>query len=272
MMRTEGRINPLRIEQMTVFDVDPAEVVTIAADLFVPYVSFSTVAAMPGARPVTLEKKQAVIERLRYTGVRVDTIEAFPLRTEQRKNEPAIALGAELGARSIVAINFSEADEDCAVEQFAKLCAIAGGYGMNVALEPISMGITRTVTQAERIVLRSGAANGRIVVDLLHIMRTSGDLGDIAALNPGLIGSAQICDGPAHVEPKDIAEEAAHERMVPGEGTFPVVEFLRAIPAEVVLGIEVPLRRRRESGMSALDRSWLVVEATRTIQTLALCK
>jgi sugar phosphate isomerase/epimerase len=178
-------------------------------------------------------------------------------------------LAAELGARSIVAVNFIEADENRAVEQFATLCGIAGEYGMNVNLEPISMGVTRTVGQAERIVLRSGAANGRVVVDLLHIMRTGSQLGDVSALNPRLIGSAQICDGLADIEPQDLSEEAAYERMVPGEGNFPLVEFLRAIPAEVVLGIEVPLRARRESGMSALDRSRLVVDATRNIQALA---
>jgi sugar phosphate isomerase/epimerase len=269
MTGTGRRVNPLRIEQMTVFDVDPAEVITIAADLGVPYVSFFTVAAMPGARPLTAEKKQAVMERLRDTGVRVDTIEAFPLRRDLRRNEAAIALGAELGARSVVAVNFTEADENRAAEQFATLCGIAGEYRMNVALEPISMGMTRTVAQAERIVLRAGATNGRIVIDLLHIMRTGSHLGHVSALNPGLIGSAQICDGPAHVEPGSLPEEAAYERMVPGEGTFPLVEFLRAIPAEVVLGMEVPLRARRESGMSALDRSRLVVDATRTVQALA---
>mgnify|MGYP001436874252 CR=1 FL=1 len=57
--------------------------------------------------------------------------------------------------------------------------------------------------------------------------------------------------------------------MIPGEGVFPLVEFLRAIPDEVVLGIEVPLRARRESGMSAISRSRLVVNATRKIQALA---
>ena len=262
-------MNPLRIEQMTVFDVDPAEVITIAAELIVPYVSLWTISAAPNTRPVTAENKQAVIERLRDTGVRVDTIEAFMLSSDFQKSKMAIALGAELGARSIVAINIKEANEGRAAEQFAALCEIANEYGMNVGLEPISMGVTRTVAQAETIVLRSGAANGRIVVDLLHVMRTGSDLAVISALDPGLIGSAQICDGSARVRPEDLSDEAGYERTIPGEGTFPLVAFLRAIPAEVVLGIEVPLRTRRESGMTALSRSRLVVDATRKIQTLA---
>ena len=48
-------MNPLRIEQMTVFDVDPVDVISIAAELAVPYVSLWTVAGMADARPVTAE-------------------------------------------------------------------------------------------------------------------------------------------------------------------------------------------------------------------------
>ena len=70
------------------------------------------------------------------------------------------------------------------------------------------------------------------------------------------------------IDPEYLIEEAAQERMVPGEGAFPLVGFLRAIPDDVVVGIEVPLRSRRESGMSALERSRLVVNATRNIQAL----
>lgn len=260
-------MNHLRIEQMTVFDVDPAEVITIAAELDVPYVSLWTVPGMPDARPVTAGNKQAVMKQLRHTGVMVDTIEVFPLTPDPRKYEAAIELGAELGARSIVTINM-EPEEGRATEQFIALCEIAGKYGMNVSLEPISMGITRTVAQAERIVRLSGMSNGRITVDLLHIMRTNSELTDVSALDHGLIGSAQICDGPTQIAQEYLIEEAAHERMVPGEGAFPLVDFLRIIPDDVVVGIEVPLRSRRESGMSALERSRLVVNATRTIQAL----
>jgi sugar phosphate isomerase/epimerase len=262
-------MNPLRIEQMTVFDVDPADVITIAAELDVPYVSLWTVPSMQEARLVTTENKQEVIGRLRHTGVKADTIEMFFLTPDPRKNESAIELGAALGARSIVAINLTGREESRAVEQFVALCEIANKYGMNASLEPISLGATRTVAQAERIVRQAGAANGRVTVDLLHVMRTGTNLADVSALNPGLIGSVQICDGPAQVDQKHLIDEAARERMVPGEGDFPLVEFLHAIPDEVVLGIEVPLRARRESGMLALGRSRLVVDATRKIQELA---
>lgn len=260
-------MNYLRIEQMTVFDVDPAEVITIAAELDVPYVSLWTVPGMSDARPVTTENKQAVMKQLRHTGVRVDTIEVFPLTPEPQKYQAAIELSAELGARSIVTINM-EPEEGRAAEQYVALCEMAGKYGVNVSLEPIWMGVTRTVAQAEKIVRQSGVTNGRITVDLLHIMRTNSELTDVSALDYGLIGSAQICDGPAQIDPEYSIEEAAHERMVPGEGVFPLVDFLLVIPDDVVVGIEVPLRSRRESGMSALERSRLVVNATRTVQAL----
>lgn len=47
--------------------------------------------------------------------------------------------------------------------------------------------------------------------------------------------------------------------MIPREGTFPLMGLLHAIPDEVVLGIEMPLRARRKSRMPALGRSHLVV-------------
>ena len=72
-------MNPLRIEQMTAFDIAPAELVTLAAGLAVPLVSFWATAGMPGANPVTAENKRAVLDRLRDAPVRVDTVEAFML-------------------------------------------------------------------------------------------------------------------------------------------------------------------------------------------------
>src|ERR1700756_4707522 len=101
--------NPLRLEQMTIFDVEPAEVVTIAAELDVPTVSFFVV-DMEGARPVTAANKRSVIERLRDAPVTVETIEAVTLGPDARAAEPLIALGAELGARTLVALNVLEAD------------------------------------------------------------------------------------------------------------------------------------------------------------------
>ena len=59
---------------------------------------------------------------------------------------------------------------------------------------------------------------------------------------------------------------AGTERMLPGTGAFPVKEFLRMVPPGVPIGMEVPLRSLREGGVSALERTRRVLEATRELQ------
>jgi len=259
-------MNPLRIEQMTIFDVEPAEVVTIAAELAVPNVSFFTTQGMPEARRVTKHNIRRVLERLHNTPVTVDTVECFVLGSDALAMEHEIALAAELGASAITSINVYESDEDRSAEQLAGLCALADRYGLLVSLEFISMGTTRTPAQALRVVHKSGASNARITVDLLHVMRTATPFSEISALDPALISSIQICDGPEQIDDKELIEEASYSRMIPGTGAFPLAAFLKSIPATVPMGVEVPLRALREGGMSARDRTRLVVEAARALQ------
>jgi sugar phosphate isomerase/epimerase len=269
--RTVGQVsmNPLRIEQMTVFDVEPAEVVTIAGELGVPLISLWVSAGMEGARPVTAANKRAVLERLRDAPVTVDTVEAFMLSPDPRQAEPGIALAAELGARAIVAINIVTADESAAAVQFAGLCALAARYGLLVGLEPIWMGRTRTPADGLRLVRQSGAANARLTIDLLHVMRTGTPLAELGAIAPELFGSVQICDGPLQIDAQAAREEAAYERMVPGSGAFPLPEFLQLVPPGVPVGLEVPQRALREAGVPARERTRRVVEATRALQRKA---
>ena len=253
-------MNPLRLEQMTMFDVAPEEVVQIAADLGVPLVSFFTVEAMQGARPVTHDNKRPVLERLCDAPVTVDTVEAFILGDDARQFESEIALAAELGCRAIVALDIMAADDNQAAEQLAGLCGLAQSYGLMVGLEPISMGRTRTIHDAVRVFDLAGASNARMTLDLLHVMRTGTPLAEVAALDPSLIGSAQVCDGPAKA-PDDLLEEASFSRGIPGTGEFPIAEFLKLVPPAVPVGLEIPLKSHREAGMAAAQRSRLIVEA-----------
>jgi sugar phosphate isomerase/epimerase len=202
---------------------------------------------------------------LRDSSVTVDTVEAFYLCPDPAEYEGQIALAAELGAKAIVVMHIGTSGEDEAASQLAELCALAANYGLLVSLEPISMGATRTPAQGLRLVRKSGASNARLTIDVLHIIRTATPMSDVAALDPALIGSVQICDGPKAIPDDQLIEEAGFSRMVPGEGEFPLLAFLRAIPHTVNLGMEVPLRGLREGGVPALERTRRVVEATRTL-------
>jgi hypothetical protein len=58
----------------------------------------------------------------------------------------------------------------------------------------------------------------------------------------------------------DLAASASHvahvaERLYPGDGDFPLFDFLRAAPRDQTLGIECPSLRRARSGVSAADQA-----------------
>ncbi len=258
-------MNPLRLEQISIFDVEPTEAVTIAEGLGVPMISLWTTGGIEGARPVTAASKGAVLERLRSSPVVVDTAEAFLLGADVREAEASIALAAELGARAIVAVNLS-VEADRAAGLLAELCALAQRYELLVSLEPVYMGVTHSPADGLSLVKEAGAPNAGLTVDLLHVYRSGTSLSELARLDPGVISSVQICDGPPSVAADAAIEEGMHSRMVPGTGSFDAAGFLRAIPPAVALGMEVPMRALRERGVSARERTRMVVEATRALQ------
>jgi len=256
-------MNPLRLEQMTMFDIAPEAMIDIAEALDIPMISVFLVDGMPGARPVTHATKAPLLARLRDSAVRVDAAEVFMLGVQPELPESEIALAAELGCGAITALDIMPAEDGQAADQLAALCRLADSYGLTVALEPISMGRTRTVAEGLRLLEAAGApANAKLVLDLLHVVRTGTPLADLAGLDPKLIASAQVCDGPA-LPPPDLIVEASSERGIPGTGDFPIAGFFECLPADLTVGLEVPLASLREAGVSALERSRRVVEATR---------
>jgi sugar phosphate isomerase/epimerase len=262
-------MHTLRLEQMTMFDVEPAEVVTIAAEFNIPKISLWTTTGIDGARPVTAANKKSVLDRLRDLPVTVDTVEAYVLGTPADEVERGLAIAADMDAKAAIVVNFLTPDESQAADQLAAFAGLAHEYGLLASLEPIYMGVTRSLAEGERLIRKAGVPNLRLTADLLHIFRTGTPLPALGATDPVLISSAQICDGPPSVDEKDHVEEGAFTRMVPGTGCFPVMEFLRTIPATVPLGIEVPMRKLRESGVPARERTRMIVEATRALQQKA---
>lgn len=97
-------------------------------------------------------------------------------------------------------------------------------------------------------------------------------MAQLAALAPGLVSFAQICDGPADMPVElQMFHEGFEQRRIPGEGVFPLRDFLRALPSDIVLGVEVPLKDLRERGIPARERARLAVAATQRLMTEIQC-
>jgi sugar phosphate isomerase/epimerase len=177
--------------------------------------------------------------------------------------EPALALGASMGARSATAINYGSLRPDI-VERLVAFHALCTRHGMEAYLEPISMGATRTLEDGADLIGAAGV-NVRLVVDIIHLIRTGGSPRSLGAIAPERIGHIQVCDGPAIVAKDAIGHESIANRLYPGEGEFPLVELLRAAPSHASIGVETPSLERQKRGLSPLERAREAIGATRDL-------
>jgi len=261
-------VTTLSLDHLTIFDVSPPELIDIAADLDILLVSLWTRLPLKADLPlVTQANKVETLSRMRETGVKLGNMECFNLTPEVVPEDfrPAVALGAELGATSLVAINAWDPERSRALDNFVALSRIAAEFGMKANVEFISMGKIRTLEEAVAFVIDSGEPNVGVTVDVLHLVRTGGTAADMRKVDPNLIGYVQICDGPAGLAREEWNDEGFEQRQVPGEGEFPLADIVAAIPSGVTVGIEVPQRSRREAGVSAGERARMAVAGTRAL-------
>ncbi|MBV8066442.1 MAG: hypothetical protein JO113_00590, partial [Candidatus Eremiobacteraeota bacterium] len=82
-------------------------------------------------------------------------------------------------------------------------------------------GLCALGVDAVALVAGAGAANAGITVDILHLTRTGDTPDALRAIDPKLIGYAQICDGPLTRPKEEWDDEGFQQRQIPGDGGFP---------------------------------------------------
>lgn len=259
----------LALHHLCATDASPQALVEIAARLGVGDVSLFVrppslkLDIFPAIRDEAAARD--VARHLRDAGVGLHNIEVFTIspRCDIVAFRADLERGAAMGARRVTAL-VNDADEGRALANFAAFCALCGELGLAVSIEFMAFSSLTTVEAGAAFVSASGEANATLLVDALHLQRTGGSPARLAAIDPALIGSAQICDAPVPGL-LDAFQEAVENRMVPGEGDLQLGDFLEALPAGVPVDMEVPLGVMRDRGVSAFDRSSLVVSATRRL-------
>jgi len=187
--------------------------------------------------------RRAALERMRRSTLCVLNIECFNLCAGADPDSflPALACGSEFGVRTASAIVWENGDRRDVLAKLGRLCDMAADFGIRINLEFMALSRSMNSLDVALELLRdSGRQNIGLMVDLLHLMRTGGTVDRLRAIEPDLIGGAQICDGPLAISEADMLAEAGGNRMVPGEGEFPVGEFINALPTELIIGVEVP--------------------------------
>jgi len=237
----------LSLSHLSALETPPHELVTLAAEAGYWAVGLRLNPAAPGATHYPLRRGQADFtetrRRMQDTGVSIYDVEFIPLTPDIAIETylPMLEAAAELGARRL---NVSGDDPDVSrlATTFARLCETAETFDLAVDLEFMRWRHVGTLNQAHEIVRRAGAANGAILLDALHLVRSGGAPADVAALAPGLVRSVQLSDAPLASPPEDgIIEEARNRRLAPGLGELPLLALLHALSDDIDLAVEVPL-------------------------------
>jgi sugar phosphate isomerase/epimerase len=242
----------LSLDSLTLTDTEPAELIRAASAAGYDMVTLWVQA--PALYPkalLTAAKAAECAAVLRDTGLRVPSLEVFDLASVAAVEayRPALELGASLGGTTALAINYSNADRGDTAATLARLAEVAAEYGLGVNLEPIAGGHTCTLADGEALIRASGADVG-ILFDIWHTVRAGGSVADLGKIDMARIRHVQVNDGPL-APPASIGLEAISERLYPGDGEFPLAEYLRMLPKGIPVGIEAPSVRRAQAGIGA---------------------
>ena len=76
----------------------------------------------------------------------------------------------------------------------------------------------------------------------------------------------QLCDAPAErpTDTETLLHQARAERLMPGDGGLDLRGILRAVPPDLVLSLEIPMRTVTRT-MPALERTRLMLAKTRRL-------
>jgi sugar phosphate isomerase/epimerase len=270
--------NRIGIEAISVFGLPPVQFVNLAADLGCHYISTGLIQGPPSALGYpgwslrddpALRKEMIVVMRDRDVSISLG--EGFTIRpgVDVRDKARDLELMCELGVKRINAVSM-EPDLQRTYDQFAAMAEMADNVGVEANVE-LSPGLTiGNLTAAVAVVRHVARKNFKLLIDTMHFARSGSSVSDLAALDPDMIGYAQLCDAPRVSIHATYMEEAMSARMSPGRGELPLLDIVAALPAHVVLGLEIPQLALAQAGMKSHARlGQCVADAQALLQRIA---
>ena len=144
--------------------------------------------------------------------------------------EAQLAVASVFGADLLLACTMAPTmDAARATEGFAALCERASEHGVRVAIEFLPWSAVPDLATAWQLVQQAGAANGGIVIDMLHWQRQPGgpNLELLRQIPGDRIPYVQVCDAaPGPPGDDDYLTEALTARPAPGQGCVDITTLL----------------------------------------------
>lgn len=253
------------LAHLTVLGCAPPEMTYIASITGYDYVSLRPIyMGLPGEPNYDLASNKEMLKQtkraLTSTGIKVHDIELAKIEDSRKvKNyEPAIAVAAELGARSVLSSIWTP-NREFYIEQFAELCDIAKKYGLNVDLEFVTWADVDDLQKAVDVIKSVKRDNSGIMIDTLHFHRSRVKLEELDAIPREWFHFAHLCDGPIEIPTtkEGLIHTGRDARFYAGECGIDIAAILNRIP-EMVYSIELPhLERVKEFGYAEHARRCL---------------
>jgi len=255
-------MDKLGIEFISVFGMPPVEYIELSASLGCRNVGLAPapIVTLDGLYPEwTMRGNPALVrdvrQALKDNGVTVSVGEGFVIMPgiDLDAYQADFDLLAELGAQVTNACCV-EADFAANVDGFGRLAEMAARRNLPITVEYLPGMVVGTLETACELIEQVGRPNAGLLIDSMHLFRSGASAADVAALPQGLVLYAQLCDVPVVSRFDDYSVEARFERLAPGDGELPLLDFVKALPGDLVIGLEVPMRCLSEQGVSAADR------------------
>ena len=146
----------------------------------------------------------------------------------ERKLELTRELGAPLLCLCSSVAEDGSGEAERIAADLAELADLARQYGLKLGYEALSWGRhVKDWTHAWDLVAKADRANLGIVLDSFHICARGLPIEPIAALPADRIALVQVADSPALQ--MDLLSLSRHYRCYPGQGDYPIVEYLDAV-------------------------------------------
>jgi sugar phosphate isomerase/epimerase len=244
----------------------PPQAIRLAAELGYSSVGLRLLPNMAGAPQQFLigltDVLRETLAAQRDTGVGVFDLEIIRIveNFDPRAYVPLFEAGAALKAKAVLVAG-DDKEETRLADSYAQLCELMQGYGLTADLEFMPWTAVTDAKAAMRVVRLAGKpANAGILVDALHVGRSTTSLEDIRAIPRELLHYAQICDAEAglHFSTEQMIHTARCERLLPGEGTIDLKGIFDALPADLPISVEiVHFERMAKMGQLVLARQCL---------------
>jgi sugar phosphate isomerase/epimerase len=182
---------------------------------------------------------------------------------------PAMEVGAELGARHLIASAWTTdpTDRDFIVERYAEICDLARPYGLTVDLEFPSFSRLTNLRETADIVRAADRPNGGILIDTLYFHFSRIRLDELDGLPREWLHFLHISDTLTTIPDtrEGMIRIARDDRLYVGEGCIDFNSIIDRIPT-LPLSIELPNAARVKAVGYEGHARRCIVEAKRCLE------